>query len=422
MDHRWRTTLASAAIVGIFFLIQVGTLVLIEPFQREGHQVVEDTGDPTISIVYLVAILVVTGLMLLALKYGGASLLRLLIIFAGAYIALFVFDVLVPDLVTVTVADVPVNVLAVSGAFALALALYLHPEWYVIDTAGIVMGIGAAGLFGINFGVLPAIVLLVVLAVYDAISVYGTKHMLTLASGAMEMRVPVVLVIPVSLSYSFLEEGGPDADGQTDGGVPAEEDDVSADAAEADAELGATAEGQNPDATAEEAELDATEQGVEPDEPTPDGSSTLDAAALEALGPAGIADLDDEELSGLDAETLEAVDGEVESALRERLSSRDALFIGLGDAVIPTVLVASAAFFVDAGPELSFGVASASLPAVTAMAGTLVGLVILLWMVLKGRAHAGLPLLNGGAIAGYLLGALASGLTIAQALGVDGLL
>jgi presenilin-like A22 family membrane protease len=56
------------------------------------------------------------------------------------------------------------------------------------------------------------------------------------------------------------------------------------------------------------------------------------------------------------------------------------------------------------------------------MVGTLAGLVILLWMVLKGRAHAGLPLLNGGAISGYLVGALASGIPLAEALGITGLL
>ena len=53
------------------------------------------------------------------------------------------------------------------------------------------------------------------------------------------------------------------------------------------------------------------------------------------------------------------------------------------------------------------------------MVGTHLGLVVLLWMVLRGRAHAGLPLLNGGTIAGYLIGALASGMTLAGALGLE---
>jgi presenilin-like A22 family membrane protease len=52
------------------------------------------------------------------------------------------------------------------------------------------------------------------------------------------------------------------------------------------------------------------------------------------------------------------------------------------------------------------------------MVGTFAGLFTLLWMVLKGRPHAGLPLLNGGAIGGYLLGALASGVPLLTALGL----
>jgi presenilin-like A22 family membrane protease len=39
-------------------------------------------------------------------------------------------------------------------------------------------------------------------------------------------------------------------------------------------------------------------------------------------------------------------------------------------------------------------------------------------MVLKGRAHAGLPLLNGGTIAGYVVGALAAGISLVDALGL----
>ena len=97
------------------------------------------------------------------------------------------------------------------------------------------------------------------------------------------------------------------------------------------------------------------------------------------------------------------------------------MFIGLGDAIIPTVLVTSAAVFLDSDPLVTVGEVVVTLPALTAILGTIAGLVVLLWMVAKGRAHAGLPLLNGGSIAGYLLGALASGLTLAEALGVSGL-
>ena len=374
MDHRERTILASAGVLALFLAVQLGALALVEPFQQEGHQVVEDTSNPSLSLGYVLVILVATALMLGVLKRGGASMLRVLLIFAGAYIAFFVLDVLAPSALAMTLAGVTFNPLAYGGAAAIGIALYVYPEWYVIDAAGVLMGIGAAGLFGINFGLLPAVVLLVVLAVYDAISVYGTEHMLTLASGVMEMRVPVVLVVPLSLSYSFR-----DAD---------------------------------PPATLAGDEDTGDRAG--------DESEPLTAAALNDLSPEAVADLEASAVADLDQETLDALDADVREAIEAEFLERDALFIGLGDAVIPTVLVASAAVFLDSEPTVPLGVAEPPLAAVTAMAGTLLGLVVLLFLVTKGRAHAGLPLLNGGTIAGYLLGALASGIALAEALGLSG--
>jgi hypothetical protein len=158
------------------------------------------------------------------------------------------------------------------------------------------------------------------------------------------------------------------------------------------------------------------------DSETPD---TPSAKELNDRGPEEIEALDDETLAAIDEETVAEIDAEILDALDDEARTqlqgeRDALFIGLGDAVIPTVLVASAAFFVESGPALTVLGVTAPLPALTAIVGTLTGLVILLWMVLKGRAHAGLPLLNGGAIAGYLVGALASGLTLSEAVGLSG--
>ncbi|WP_225333929.1 presenilin family intramembrane aspartyl protease PSH [Halomicrobium urmianum] len=341
MSQRRRAALGVGIVVAIFLFVQVAALALVEPFQSAGYQPVEDPQDPTNSLAYFGAILVATAVMLAAFKFGVDEFIRLLVIGSGAWLSLYVFQVLLPPVVTVG----SFNLVAVACAAALGVALYVYPEWYVIDVAGAFMGAGAAGLFGISFGILPAIVLLTVLAVYDAISVYGTEHMLTLASGVMDLRVPVVLVIPFSASYSFLET------------------DPSANTALDDDEGEESEEGE--DADGDTADVD------EAHEPDDEGSE-----------------------SPLD---------------------REAMFIGLGDAVIPTVLVASAAFFAPEGIVAVFGV---PVTALAAMVGTFAGLAGLLWMVMKGRAHAGLPLLNGGAIGGYLLGALASGMTLVQALGL----
>ena len=367
MDHRTRLFAAAGATVCLFVLVQLGALALAAPFVEAGFQAVEDPSDPTNSLLYIGAILVATAFMLAAFRWNLQWLVRGTIILVSALLSWYVFVVLVPPVVTVA----GFNVLALLGAIAIAIGLLVHPEWYVIDAAGIVMGAGAAALFGISFGLLPALVLLIVLAVYDAISVYGTEHMLSLAEGVMDIKLPVILVIPVTLSYSFLAESSPDDDG---------DDPASAAGDEQDGEVPVDDRGNG---------LDEVQGGKTNDDP---------------------ADGQDDDRSG-------RTDADADDGLDDAGFERDALFIGLGDAVIPAVLVVSAAVFAPA-ESLSIPGVVVNLPAVTAMIGIVLGLIVLLWMVLQGRPHAGLPLLNGGAIAGYLVGALASGLSLLEALGL----
>jgi presenilin-like A22 family membrane protease len=343
---RTRVSLGVALAALVFLLVQVGALALVPTFYEQGYQTVEDPSDPTNSLVYIAAILVATVVMLAAFKYDFDWAVRGLVVATSAMLSWYVFAAFLPGLV------------AVGGALIVAAALVAYPEWYVIDAAGVLMGAGAAGLFGISFGILPAIVLLTVLAVYDAVSVYGTKHMLDLAEGVMDLRIPVVLVIPTTLSYSLLEDDFSTANDVHD-------------------EAAATNGG------------DTGGEGARPD-----GAAEREAAGVAGDGGGGDGDADDSEV-------------------------RDAFFIGLGDAVMPTVMIASGAFFLPGAPSLGVPwLPALNLPALTAMAGTFAGLFVLLWMVLKGRAHAGLPLLNGGAIGGYLVGAVLSGVPLVTAIGL----
>ena len=305
-----RAMLAAAVGTGLLFvLVQLGALALVDPFVSAGYQQVEDPSDPTNSLLYVGVVLVATAAILLVVRLGVEGILKAVILFTAGVLSWYTLSVVVPAVV-----PGPAGAwLALAIAAGVVIALYVYPEWYVIDGAGVLMGAGGAGLFGISFGPLPAIVLLGALAIYDAIAVYRTRHMLSLADSVVDLRLPLLLVVPLSLSYSFLE-------------------DVSMDAG-------------------------------------------------------------------------------------EREGPREAFFIGLGDMVIPTVLVASAAVFTGA-PSLGVPGLALTLPAVAAMVGTLVGLAGLLFMVAKGRAHAGLPLLNGGAIAGYLVGAALAGVPLVEAVGL----
>ncbi|WP_247728428.1 presenilin family intramembrane aspartyl protease PSH [Halovivax limisalsi] len=334
MNARSRTWLAGLAVVAIFLAVQLGSLALIESFETSYGPVVEDTGDPVNSGIFFGVILVATAIMLLAFRYDADRFIRLLIVGVSAMLSWYVFAALFPSVVVSGV-----DIVAALAAVGIGVALLSYPEWYVIDAAGVLMAAGAATLFGISFGPLPALLFLSVLAVYDAISVYRTEHMLSLADGVFDLKIPVVFVVPTTRSYSYLVDDGP-------------------------------------------------LEGV--DDTSADGNSNAEHSA-------------DSDADG-DADPSDD-------------SVRDALFIGLGDAVIPTILVVSAASFLDV-PAVDLPGLTVNVPALGAIAGTTVGLVILLRMVLRGRAHAGLPLLNGGAIAGYLLGALASSVPLATAIGL----
>jgi Uncharacterized protein conserved in archaea len=293
-----RLAIGISAAVGIFLTVQLLGLALVPAFDAAGYQAVEDPSNPVNALAYIGGIIVVTGVMLLAFRFGAGWVMQAFVLLAVGGLSWYVLSVIVTPLAGVALAAV------------LVAALYLHPRWYVIDAAGIVVGAGAAGIFGISFGLAPVFILLVLLAVYDFISVYRTGHMLDLADGVMRLRLPVVLVIPIRRSFSMMDFG----------------------------------------------------------------------------------DGDDSATAG----------------------ERDALFIGLGDAVIPAILVTSAAMFLPAAPVLG----GVGLPVIGAMVGTIVGLLALLGLVLRGRAHAGLPLLNGGAIAGYLIAVAVAGIPLRVALGL----
>lgn len=337
MDERTRVALAVVFTVALFLTVQLGALALAPTFDDQGYQATENPDDATNSLVYVGVILVATAGMLGLIKLGAEQVIRAIVLVTTGLLSSYVLIVVLGRTLGPLLGAQAVPWLAVGGGVLIVAALLVHPEWYVIDAAGVLMAAGAAGLFGISFGILPALVLLVALAVYDAVSVYGTEHMLTLAEGVMDLDVPILLVVPTTLSFSMADVAG-----------------------------------------AEEAATDG---------PAADGRGS------------GVTD---------------DSDGPIEQGAIER----DALFLGLGDVVIPTVLVASAGFFLQRQTDQLISGFALNLPALGAMIGTIAGLLALLGLVFRGRPHAGLPLLNGGAIVGYLVGAVAAGIPLTTALGL----
>jgi len=78
--------------------------------------------------------------------------------------------------------------------------------------------------------------------------------------------------------------------------------------------------------------------------------------------------------------------------------NKEAMFMGLGDVIFPGMLVLSAVQWLDTDYGLSV--------AICTLIGGLLGYTALMTYVARGKAQAGLPLLNGGAILGYFVGGL----------------
>lgn len=288
--------LVPVVIMGLFFVLIYGlALLILHPFETAGIQPAFENPDDPVNILYIfVIMLVFTGVVLLIAKFWKKQLIQFIILGAIGYTAFYAFFLPAISLLIPNVNAWIVLGVSIALAIALVLMLYKYPEWYVIDLCGVIVGTSAIIVFGISLAIWLIIVLLVGLAVYDAISVYKTKHMIDLADTVMDLKLPVLLVVPKIRSYSLIKE------------------------------------------------TKRLKDQIESDE------------------------------------------------------EREAFFMGLGDIVMPGMLVVAVYYMVPTALSVVAGT----------IFGTLVGFSVLMRFVLKGNPQAGLPLLCGGAILGYIVSSL----------------
>jgi presenilin-like A22 family membrane protease len=271
--------------MGVFILLTVAiALMLATPFEASDIKAFQNPESIWNPIYFFVLVIGFTALILIVLRFGGKRLVYLVMLAAVAVTIYYVMAVLVPY-----------GPIPLVSTLALTLLLYKYPEWYVLDATGLIIGGGAAAIFGISLGILPVLLLMIILAVYDAIAVYKTKHMVSLAESIVDLRIPVLFVLPRKRSFSLL-------------------------------------------------------RGKDQEE----GKSEME----------------------------------------------EAFFMGLGDAIIPSLLVVSA----NCMPAFTYYLGLINAPALGALIGTLAGYAMLSRIAGRGKPHAGLPFLNSGAIIGFIVG------------------
>lgn len=197
------------ASIGMAFLMIASMLVasfVAKPFKEQGLQAFENPNS-ILNIVQIFIIIIIFTIFILILAKYKENLVRYIILFIFFITALSIFQAFFYFL------PYPFFVsLAIS--FIMLILLIKHPEWYVIDFFGVFLAGGIAAIFAISLSIELIIILLIIMAIYDAISVYKTKHMITLAKSVTTSNLPLLMVFPKDTKYSYKGEknfGGKDA-------------------------------------------------------------------------------------------------------------------------------------------------------------------------------------------------------------------
>ncbi len=177
----------------IFFILS-GFLALISipVYEDAGMIVFENPSEISNSIYYFLLIIFFTAFVLFAVKYK-----KFLTFTIHFLVFLSIFYVLYPF----------TGIFSFFIALIVVTLLLLKPHWSVIDFAALMLAAGISAIFGISLEPTPVIVLMVILAIYDALAVYKTKHMIKLAESVTDLRAPMLFVLPSNSKEAYMGVG-----------------------------------------------------------------------------------------------------------------------------------------------------------------------------------------------------------------------
>lgn len=194
---------ADAGLVILMVVTEIVSLLMIGPVQNAGLLAFENPDTLLNVVLFIFLMLVFTAVLLLLIRKNAKKILSAIIAIALAWVIYY----LVMALCALTLSGILPHVIGIAAGVFAVLLLLIHPEWYLIDLVGLAASAGCAVIFGVSLSIVPVIVLLVLLMVYDYISVKRSKHMLTLADGVMHQKMPIMFVMPKKLSYSYRKTG-----------------------------------------------------------------------------------------------------------------------------------------------------------------------------------------------------------------------
>ena len=204
MDTKSKLVAALPMIImgSLFVVIDLVAFWLAGVFAAAGEVAFVNPEDPMNLVFFFSVLIVFTAVILIIAKYGQTRIIQAIFLGSTGLLGVYVFYPLMAYVLPVAWA---VGFAVVINSLIVVL-LFKYPEWYVVDISGVITAIGAVAMLGISLSVLIVVILLIGMASYDAISVYKTKHMIDLADTLIELKLPILFVIPKTRGYSLIKE------------------------------------------------------------------------------------------------------------------------------------------------------------------------------------------------------------------------
>ena len=196
-------TMSQINMIFIFLIANLLGLILLPMYAIYEGSMGGEENDPWIAVYYVIYIIFITAIILYIAKKKKANILKGIFYFA---IAWAMWYALYPIFLYFWIPYS--DLISLGAAITITVILIKNPEWYWIDIVGILTTVGIALILGISLGILPIIILLSILAIYDAISVYKTKHMVSLADNVIKYNLPALFVVPTKSQFSFKKVKG----------------------------------------------------------------------------------------------------------------------------------------------------------------------------------------------------------------------
>lgn len=175
-------------LAALFLITQILGLMVANGLIKENIKatiVTENPEDIENALGLFAYIITITVVVLIIISFKRASLLLFILELSAIFAtSVIVFGILLPEIA---------GMLAI---LLLSLRILLKDSILIRNIACLIAVAGAGSLIGVSLGVLPVVLFIAILAIYDYVAVFKTKHMVKIAKTVVKEKLAFTFSIP----------------------------------------------------------------------------------------------------------------------------------------------------------------------------------------------------------------------------------